>query len=64
MTFTLGQTVVTKKNHPCGGNRWEVVRTGADIKVKCLTCGRLVLLPLEKARKLLRPLQDDQTGTV
>lgn len=40
----LGDTVITKKNHPCGSNKWECVRTGADIKLKCLTCGRIIML--------------------
>lgn len=42
--YSLGDIVETKKTHPCGGNKWEVVRTGADYKLKCLTCGRLVML--------------------
>ncbi len=40
----LGDVVRTKKPHPCGGDTWTVVRTGADIKLKCLTCGRVVML--------------------
>ena len=43
--YTLGTKVVLKKGHPCGENLWEVVRLGADIKLKCLKCGRLVMLP-------------------
>lgn len=40
----LGDKVRTRKPHPCGGDTWQVVRTGADIKIKCLTCGRIVML--------------------
>ena len=40
----LGDVVRTKKPHPCGGDTWTVVRTGADIKLKCTTCGRVVML--------------------
>ena len=47
----LGDTVITRKNHPCGGNRWECVRTGADVKLKCLTCGRIIMLDREECRK-------------
>ena len=36
----LGDIVQTKKPHPCGGVRWEIVRTGSDWKIRCLTCGR------------------------
>ncbi|MGD0795509.1 MAG: DUF951 domain-containing protein [Dehalococcoidales bacterium] len=40
----LGDVVRLKKVHPCGGYDWRVVRLGADIGIKCLKCGRRVLL--------------------
>lgn len=40
----LGAVVRLKKIHPCGGYDWQVVRLGADIGIKCLKCGRRVLL--------------------
>lgn len=36
--YNLGTKVILKKGHPCGSNMWEIVRTGADIKIKCLGC--------------------------
>ena len=52
----LGDVVVTRKPHPCGGSEWTVTRTGADIKMRCLTCGRVVMLDrlafLKRAKKL------------
>ena len=39
--FNLGDIVEMKKSHPCGNNNWEVIRLGADIKIKCLGCGRI-----------------------
>lgn len=36
-----------KKKHPCGGDTWQVTRTGADIGMLCLTCGRRVFLEIE-----------------
>jgi hypothetical protein len=53
--FAVGDVVRLKKPHPCGGVDWSVVRLGADIGVKCVTCGRRVLLPrrdLERRMKL------------
>ena len=53
--FAVGDVVRLKKPHPCGGLDWNVVRLGADIGVKCQTCGRRVLLPrrdLERRIKL------------
>ena len=44
MEIKLGDVVRLKKKHPCGGDEWEVVRLGADIRIKCLKCQRLVLL--------------------
>jgi hypothetical protein len=53
--FAVGDVVRLKKPHPCGGVDWRVVRLGADIGLKCVTCGRRVLLPrrdLERRMKL------------
>lgn len=47
----LGDVVRMKKKHPCGEDRWEVLRTGADIRVRCLGCGRMLLLPRRKLEK-------------
>ncbi len=43
--FNLGDIVEMKKTHPCGSKNWEIIRLGADIKIKCLGCGRLVMIP-------------------
>ena len=40
----LGDLVQMKKAHPCGSQRWIVTRTGADIKMRCEGCGRVVML--------------------
>ena len=51
-----GDVIRTRKPHPCGGDEWTVLRTGADIRIRCNTCGRLVLLDREvflKRRKAL-----------
>lgn len=41
----LDDVVRLRKPHPCGSSEWRVVRLGADIGLKCLGCGRKVLLP-------------------
>ena len=57
--FTLHDIVVLKKPHPCGENRWEIVRVGADIKLKCLKCGRVVMLDrLDFLSSIRRVLKD------
>ncbi|WP_282199038.1 DUF951 domain-containing protein [Collibacillus ludicampi] len=49
--FHLGDIVQMKKPHPCGGNEWAVIRMGMDIRIKCQTCGRSVLLPRSQFEK-------------
>ena len=39
--FDLGDIVEMKKQHPCGSKEFEVIRLGADIKIKCVGCGRI-----------------------
>jgi hypothetical protein len=51
--YKLGDKVIMKKGHPCGANLWKIVRLGVDIKIKCLNCGRIVMIPrIEFNRKL------------
>ena len=50
--YKLGSIVMMKKPHPCGKNEWEIVRVGADIKIKCLECGRSIMMP-NLAKKIL-----------
>lgn len=50
-TFELGDIVEMKKQHPCGTKTFEVIRLGADIKIKCTGCGRIVMLPRSKFQK-------------
>ena len=42
--FRLGDTVQLRRAHPCGGQEWLVDRLGADIGLRCRTCGRHVLI--------------------
>ena len=63
-TFALGDQVVLKKPHACGENLWEIVRVGADVKIKCLNCGRVVMLDrlafLKRAKKLMPAGKDTE----
>lgn len=52
--YKLGSRVIMKKDHPCGTNEWEIVRVGADIKIKCLKCGRCIMLPRIEFNKKLK----------
>ena len=58
----LGDQVRMRKRHPCGGEVWEVVRTGMDIRIKCLTCGRRVLLPRAEFERQLKQVVKSQVS--
>ncbi|MTI46215.1 DUF951 domain-containing protein [Sporosalibacterium faouarense] len=55
--YNVGDVVQMKKAHPCGENRWEVMRIGVDFRIKCLGCGRQVWVPrrdfVKKVKKIL-----------
>ena len=56
--YVLGNIVEMKKGHPCGANEWKITRIGADIKIKCTNCGRVVKIPRiefnKKIKKILK----------
>ena len=52
--YDLGDVVMMKKPHPCGANEWEIIRMGADIKIKCLGCGHIVMLSRRDFEKRLK----------
>ena len=56
--YGIGTIVVMKKAHPCGTNEWEIVRVGADIKIKCCNCGRVVLIPRIDFNKKLKKIKE------
>jgi hypothetical protein len=49
----LGDVVRLARPHPCGGDRWLVDRLGADIGLRCETCGRHVLLERRQLERRL-----------
>ena len=56
MDLRLGDLVQTKKKHPCGTDRWTIIRVGADIKIKCQGCGRIVMLERPEFEKRLKKI--------
>ena len=53
MEFNVGDIVRTKKQHPCGSKLWELTRVGVDFKLKCVGCGHQIMIPREKALKMI-----------
>lgn len=60
--FDLGDRILMRKAHACGAAEWTVTRTGADVKIKCSGCGRVVMLDrLEFMKKARKNLTKDDT---
>ena len=57
--YELNSIVEMKKPHPCAGRskRFQVIRLGADIKIRCLGCGREVMVPRVKAEKNIKRIE-------
>lgn len=49
--YELNAIVTLKKQHPCGGWQWKIVRVGADVKLQCVTCGKYVNLTRDELKK-------------
>ena len=56
MDLQVNDIAELKKEHPCGSKRWQVLRVGMDIKLKCTRCGREVMLPRAKAEKGIKKI--------
>ena len=54
MDFQIGQIIRMKKPHPCSGNTWEIQRVGMDFRLKCQTCGHMVMIPRRAVEKGFR----------
>lgn len=52
--YKLNDIVIMKKPHPCGSNKWQIVRVGTDIKIKCLNCGRTIMLERVEFNKKIK----------
>jgi hypothetical protein len=59
MEIRLGDVIQTRKKHPCGGDVWTVIRVGMDVKIRCGTCGRIVMMDraeyVKRVKKLIEP---------
>ena len=61
-TYEIGDVVTMKKPHPCGSKEWEILRVGADFRLKCMGCGHQIMIArklVEKNTKDQKEVQDD-----
>ena len=57
MDIAVGDIVTLKKQHPCGSKEWEVLRIGADFRLKCLGCGHQIRTPRKLVEKNIKELR-------
>lgn len=62
MDLVLNGRVELKKQHPCGGRTWKVLRVGMDIKLRCETCGHEMMLPRSKAEKAIKKILNEEAS--
>ena len=61
MKYKLTDTVIMKKVHPCGSSEFEIIRLGADIKIKCIKCGHVIMLPrIEFNKKIKKVIENEK----
>ena len=59
ISLSEGDVITLKQPHPCGADRFEVVRAGADVRLKCTGCGKLLLLPRRQVEKRLKTISKE-----
>ncbi len=59
MDIQVGDIVKLKKRHPCGSFEWEVLRIGADFRLKCTGCDHQIMISRKLVEKNLRNLKRD-----
>ncbi len=57
LEYEVGDIIKLKKVHPCGSAEWEILRVGADFRLRCLGCGRQVMMPRVQIEKSARGLR-------
>lgn len=65
LMYDLNDIVEMKKPHPCGENRWQIIRMGMDIRIKCTKCGHMVMMPRRDfERKMKKVLETAEKNDV
>ena len=57
MKIEVGNIIKLKKQHPCGSKEWEVLRVGADFRLKCLGCEHQVMMPRTTVEKNVKEIR-------
>ena len=57
MDVRVGDILEMKKQHPCGSHEWEVLRIGADFRIKCVGCGHQIMIPRKTLEKSVKEIK-------
>ena len=60
MDVRVGDKLQMKKSHPCGGNIFDVLRIGADFKLRCCGCGHEVMAPRQKFERQIKKIERNE----
>lgn len=61
MEINIGDKVIMKKNHACGGNTMKVLRVGADFRLECEKCGHIYMISRAKCEKNIKSVLRGET---
>lgn len=64
LKICVGDILTMKKEHPCGEKRWLVLRTGADLRLRCLGCGHEIMTARFKIEKNVRTIQSGEASSM
>lgn len=60
MDLNVGDIIQTRKQHPCGNNRFEIMRTGMDFRIKCLECSKQIWISRPKLEKRIKKIEKNE----
>ncbi|HKM17108.1 MAG: DUF951 domain-containing protein [Firmicutes bacterium] len=60
--YSKGDILRLRKKHPCGSDQWEVLKAGVDMRLKCMTCQRVILIPRVKLEKQVKEVIGPAAG--
>ncbi len=59
MNINVGNIIKLKKQHPCGSHEWEVLRIGADFRLKCIGCGHQIMIARKIVEKNIKEIREN-----
>ena len=64
LIYEVGDVVTLKKAHPCGSKEWEILRVGADFRLKCMGCGHQIMVARKLVAKTTRDLKKNEKHSI